>query len=163
MTLFLICCTISKLYISCLSFVFYEPRMLHYRTQWRNKFACLSFHKSSQIITVIAEHFDRKQDVSPAAPRPHSLVDHQPCRMKGECQGRWAHPTLRRSIVLQGGLFISGTPLWWLICAKRQPPLYTVQSFPLCCWVCLTQHLRDEHWVSSFGVTGPQHRNVRLV
>lgn len=46
------------------------------------------------------------------------------------------------TIVCPRGLFISGPPLW-LICSKHPPPLLTVQTFPLCCWVCLfsTSHM----------------------
>lgn len=105
-----------------------------------------SFNKST---TVSSEHFDRMQDVTPVAPHLHLLVDHQPCWIKGESvrdSELIQHFTVM-STVLQGGLFISGTPFWWVICTERPPPLCTVQSFPLCGWMCLIQHLRDEHWV----------------
>lgn len=69
----------------------YKPRMLLYKKQCCNKFACFSF--SFQIIIVIAGHIDRMQDVTTAALRLHLLVDHQPCQIKRECQGRWAHTT----------------------------------------------------------------------
>lgn len=73
-------------------------------------------------------------------------------RWRRESQGRWAHTALcwAEHCLAEGELFNSATPFWWLICAEHPQPLFTEQSFPLCCWVCLIQHLRDEHWDSIF-------------
>lgn len=79
-------------YLACL---FFSPHLqtkdVALQKQWCNKFAC--FSSSFQIIMLIAGHFDRMQDVTSAALRLHLLIDHQPCRIKRECQGRWAHTT----------------------------------------------------------------------
>lgn len=140
-------------------------------------FPCLCFLPAggcyiTEHITVLADpkQLDRLQHVITTAPRLHLLIDHQLCWIQTIKWGgsgtasTYDNPVRRcagMSIVWQGGCFISGTSSW-LICTKHPPLLFSVQSFPLCCSVCLIQHLRDEHWVSSFWVTGSQHIDATL-
>lgn len=87
-----------------------------------------------------------RQDVAHHGRRRHHTYTHSLTINSAEWKGDVRDGGLIQhcdgmSIVWQGDLFISGS-LLWLICSKHPPFLFTVQSFPLCSWMCLIQHLR---------------------
>lgn len=134
-----------------------KPRMLDYRTHWRNRFMCVSFHRSFQITTVIAKQHNRMQHVTTTA-YTHSLTitsagfrrwkgSVRDAELMQRCEGM--------SIVCQGGLFISGTPLWWVICTKHPLPLFYCARLPFVL-PSVSSSTSEMSTVSSVWVIGPQ-------